>query len=134
VTQSPNGGAADYGTFQAGRNCKVAELVRPGTYKRFDADGLSAFVRNYHSLAMEFISTIGTFPYDFYPHHFYSPRSETADFLDLDKRRIVAYIYRIESVCLTFDSAGGLRRKLVNAAEFRIDLARGEGEGRAAGK
>ena len=70
-------------------------------------------------MAMKFISTIGTFPYDFYPHHFYSPRSATADFLDLDKRRIVAYVYRMESVCLTFDWVGGLRRKLVNAAEFR---------------
>ena len=134
ATQSPNGGTADYGMFQAGRNCRVAELVRSGTYKRFDAGGLSTFIRNYHSLAMDFISTIGTFPYDFYPHHFYSPRSATADFLDLDKRRIVAYIYRMESVCLTFDSVGGLRRKLVNAAEFRIDLTPGAGEGRAGSK
>ncbi len=74
--------------FQGGRSCNVAELVRPGKYKRFDADGLSAFARNYHSLAMKFISTIGPFPYDNYPHHFYSPRSETADFVNLYKRRI----------------------------------------------
>lgn len=132
ATQSPNGGAADYAMFQAGRSCHVAELVRPGVYKQFDAKDLSNFIRNYHSLALKLISVSGTFPYDFYPHHYYTPRAESADFRDLDKRRVVAYIYRRESVCLSFDATGP-QRKIVSAAEFKIDLSPEDREDRARG-
>jgi hypothetical protein len=128
ATQEPNGGAADIALFRAGRSCDVKALVRPGGAKELDGARVAAFVRNYHRLALHIEATLGGFPYDYYPHHFAVPRSASEDFLNLDKRRIVAYMYKRESVCLSFD-AGGLERKLISSADYRIDLGAGDGHG-----
>lgn len=127
ATQEPNGGAADYALFRAGRTCNVKELMRSGGAKALDGARLSAFVRNYHRFALHIETVLGTFPYDYYPHHFAVPRSASEDFLNLDKRRIVAYMYRRESVCLSF-GAGGLERRLISSADFKIDLSAGDGD------
>jgi len=129
VTNEPNGGADNYQLFQAGRHCDVPVLQRGGTAKGFDP-GLPAFVRSYHALALKIIGTFGTFPYDLYPHHFYIPFSLSKDFDALDKRRIVAYIYRRESVCMSFDDSG-VHRKLVSTGEYRIDLDGADGGGQS---
>jgi hypothetical protein len=118
---SPNGGAWDFQLFQAGRSCNVAALVRPGAKHWFDRDKLPAFIRNYHRLVLTIYSKAGIFPYDFYPHHFYVPVSQSTEFAALDKRRIVAYIYKRESVCLSFEK-GALQRKVIATAEYRINL------------
>ena len=128
ATQEPNGGAADYALFRAGRDCNVKELMRPGANRELDGLRLSSFVRNYHRLAMRIAAAVGTFPYDYYSHHFNVPRSLSEDFFNLDKRRIVAYIYRRESVCVSFDAAG-LQRKLISSADYRIDLNAGDRDG-----
>jgi hypothetical protein len=126
ATQEPNGGAADHALFRAGRSCNVKELMRPGGAKALDGARLSAFVRNYHRLSLHIGEALGAFPYDYYPHHFAVPRSASEDFLNLDKRRIVAYWYRRESVCVSFGAAG-LERKLISSADYRIDLSAGDG-------
>jgi hypothetical protein len=128
VTEDPNGAAYDYALFQAGRRCDVAAL-EAGTARGFDHDRLPAFVRNYHRLALAIGARLGSFPYDVYPHHFYVPFSASADFDALDKRRVLAYIYRRESVCLSFE-AGALHRKVMATAEYRIDV---DGANRDAG-
>jgi hypothetical protein len=53
--------------------------------------------------------------------HFYVPVSQSTEFAALDKRRIVAYIYRRESVCLSFEK-GALQRRVIATAEYRINL------------
>ena len=118
---SPHGGAWDFPLFQAGRSCNVAALVRSGVNHWFDRDKLPAFIRNYHRLALAIYSKAGIFPYDFYPHHFYVPFSQSTEFAALDKRHIVAYIYKRESVCLSFEK-GALQRKVIGTAEYRINL------------
>lgn len=119
---SPNGAAYDYALFQAGRSCNVEKLKRPDEHRGFDAQALGTFVQAYHRMVLAIYSKIGFFPYDLYPHHFYVPLSESEDFYRLDKQRIVAYIYRRESVCLSHN-AGALQRKMISAAEYRIDVA-----------
>jgi hypothetical protein len=130
ATGEPNGGTWEYHLFRAGRNCDVAALTRPGSYHSFDRQRLPAFVQNYHRLALMIYSKIGAFPYDFYPHHFYVPFSESREFDGLDKRRVVAYIYRQESVCLSFD-AGTLQRKVMATAEYEIDVRGSNRDGRS---
>ncbi len=125
ATGEPNGGTWDYRAFKAGRSCDVATLTRPGFYHAFDHEKLPAFIQNYHRLALTIYSMVGAFPYDFYPHHFYVPFSKRQDFDRLDKHRIVAYIYRQESVCLSFD-AGALQRKLIATAEYEIDVKKAD--------
>ncbi len=118
---SPNGGVHSYGLFHAGRSCDVAALTRrdgdPWAYR----EKLTAFVRSYHQLALTISSRLGAFPYEFYPHHFYTSPSESQDFDLLDKRRIVAYAYRRELVCLSFGS-GGLQRRVISSAEYQFDV------------
>jgi hypothetical protein len=55
------------------------------------------------------------------PHHFYVPFSQSDDFYKLNKRRVVAYVYRRESVWLSLD-AGVPQRRVITAAEYRIDV------------
>jgi len=121
ATEKPNGGAYDYELFKAGRTCDLNALRRPHRYDWSYRDRLSEFVRNYHRVALKISSTLGAFPYNAYPHHFYVPGILTEDFDRLDKRRIVAYIYRRESVCLGF-SSGRLQRVVRGVAEHRIDV------------
>src|SRR5262245_37363484 len=121
ATEKPNGGAHDYELFKAGRTCDLNALRRPHRYDWSYRDRMSEFVRNYHRVALKISSTLGAFPYNAYPHHFYVPGILTEDFDRLDKRRIVAYIYRRESVCLGF-SSGRLQRVVRGVAEHRIDV------------
>ena len=121
ATQEPNGGAADYALFQAGRRCDVHALVRPHSNNELDPVRLAAFLRHYHQLVLDVTAHLGAFPYNFYPHHFFVPSSSSQAFSNLDKRLIVSYLYRRESVCLGFD-ANGLQRKVVSSASFTIDL------------
>jgi len=122
ATGEPNGGVdSNYKLFLAGRSCDVGVLTQNRAHNWFDREKLPDFIRNYHRLALWIDSKIGTFPYDFYPHHFYVPFSRSTDFDGLDKRLIVAYIYRRDSVCVSFDE-GALRRKLVSSAEYRIPI------------
>jgi hypothetical protein len=119
---SPNGGTWNYRTFVAGRSCDVSHLqtVRKSSWDY--REEVSSFIRNYHDLTLNIISRLGIFPYDLYPHHFFVPLGESWDFRKLDKKHIVAYIYRRESVCLSIEN-GEPRRRVVASSELRIDVA-----------
>jgi hypothetical protein len=121
AVHSPNGATYDYELFKAGRRCDVVRLTAPAGKPALDADALAGFVRHYHRLALALYDKFGLFPYDIYPHHFYVPVGESADFRLLDKRRIVAYVYRRESVCLSY-GADTFQRRVVSTAEYRIDV------------
>jgi hypothetical protein len=121
AVRSPNGASYDYDLFKAGRRCDVARLTAPAGKPSMSADELAVFVKRYHRLAMAIYDKLGQFPYDLYPHHFYVPFGQSADFRLLNKRRIVAYVYRRESVCLSY-VADRFQRRLVSSAEYRIDV------------
>ena len=118
---SPNGGTLDYRLFKAGRSCDKAELLSGGMEPTSSLNGVVQFVQNYHRMIVSIEDLIRSFPYDLYPHHFYVPRNQSLPFRDLDKRRVVAYIYRQETVCLSFES-GHLKRNVVATAERRINV------------
>jgi hypothetical protein len=118
---SPNGGTASYQIFSAGRACDSQALLKLNAPQRFWGAELADFVRNYHQMVLGIYRTVGAFPYDLYPHHFYVPFSASEAFYKLDKTTIVAYMYRQETVCLSF-GAGQLQRKVVGSAEYRIDV------------
>lgn len=132
ATGEPNGGAFNYGLFKAGVTCDLNVLRHPHAYDWSYQEKLTAFVRNYHRTALRISSIIGDLPYNVYAHHFHIPGILTKDFDQLDKRRIVAYIYRRESVCLSFGS-GWLQRKVRAVAEYRIDIGQ-EGNNEGVGK
>jgi hypothetical protein len=119
-----NGGTFTYGIFKAGLECDLDSLYGSGLYDHQNLDELSAFVQAYHRLVLTIQSVVGTIPYNLYPHHFYVPSVLTHDFDLLDKRRIVAYIFRREADCLGF-SRGRLQRDVKSTAEYRIDVRPG---------
>jgi hypothetical protein len=120
-----NGGSYDYGIFKAGLECDLDSLYGSRAHDHQHFDELSTFVNAYHRLALVIQSVVGVIPYNLYPHHFYIPLALTHDFDLLDKRRIVAYIFRREAHCLGF-SGGGLQRDIKSAAEYRIDVRPGD--------
>jgi hypothetical protein len=64
---------------------------------------------------------VGFFPYNIYPHHFFVRPTLTQSFDAFDKRKVVAYVFRRESSCLSWQD-GKLAKKIISTAEFRIDL------------
>jgi hypothetical protein len=118
---SPNGATSDYQTFLAGRACDAQTLIKSQAWQAFYGAELADFIRSYHRMALTIYRTVGGFPYDLYAHHFYVPFSESKKFYTLDKREVVAYIYRQETVCLSFE-AGKLQRRLIGSAEYRVDV------------
>ena len=115
-----NGGTGDFLAAKAGRSCDLSVLMRPNDHWP-PPNELAQFIVNYHRMVETLDSTIGFFPYNFYPHHFYVRPSLGAPFDRLDKHKIVAYIFRRESSCLSWNE-GKLTRRLVSTGEFRIDL------------
>jgi hypothetical protein len=123
VTGTPNG-AGDYKAFRAGRTCDVPSLLQEssGEVDQRELDPrLLTFIRNYHSLAIAIQDHIGTFPYDYYPHHLYVPTSAAANFYRLDKRLVTAYVVKRESACLSFADSH-LIKKVISVAEQRINV------------
>ena len=118
---SPNGGGYNPAMLQPARECNLKTLARGSELFPFNAAPLDRFVRNYHDLAKAIEQRFGVFPYDVYPHHFYVPLSVGREFRELDKRDVVAYIYKQETVCLSFEK-GRVMRKVMAKAEHRIDV------------
>ena len=69
------------------------------------------FVRH-HDWVLEHVDGRGRFAYDLFPHHSWSNPALFREFAALDLRRIVAYRYAIESVCLSYDPESGVRETL----------------------
>jgi hypothetical protein len=119
---SPNGGVATLDMLNAAIGCDVKALARRPEMLPFQPAPFTRFVRNYHELALSIYDAIGTFPYDFYPHHFYVPISIGQDFRSLNKHDVIAYIYKQESVCLSLRD-GRLYRNLIASSDYRIDVS-----------
>ena len=118
---NPNGGTRDYHIVEAARRCDTKALIQPGKVRRIPQPEFSDFIVNYHRMAQSVRNTVGFFPYDYYPHHFYVMPGRMRRFEDLDLADVRAYIYRRDSVCLSFVN-GAVRRKVVSTGELRIDL------------
>ncbi len=93
---------------------------RPG-HSPFNPGPFTTFIRNYHRQTSVIYRNLGSFPYDLYPHHFYVPLAFGEAFRNLNKQDVTAYIYKQESVCLSF-SDRRLRRNVVASSEYRIDI------------
>lgn len=120
----PNGGTRSYKIAQAGRTCDTRVLIQPGTKRGVESPDFGRFIVNYHAMARGIENRFGIFPYNLYPHHFYVRPGLMAPFDALDKDKVVAYIYRRESVCLSLQD-GKLRRRLISEGEYRIDVPHG---------
>jgi hypothetical protein len=124
---NPNGGAKYFWKVLAAEKCDVQGLQksdgrpRDGANRPLDVDSFNAFIRNYHKMVLSIEERLGIFPYNVYPHHFFVPINQGALFNHIEKRRIVAYVYKRESVCLQFTSSG-LTRRVISEAEHRINV------------
>jgi hypothetical protein len=107
--------------FKAGRQCDEAELRKGGTPPINLTNDVLQFIRNYHRMILAIERVTGSFPYDLYPHHLYVPLNESSEFKELDKRKIKSYIYRQETVCLSFEN-DHLVRRVFATAERKIDV------------
>jgi hypothetical protein len=118
---SPNGSVFTREALHAGMTCDTKHLERGFELFPFKPAPFSRFVRSYHRTAISIYRAIGAFPYDLYPHHFYVPLSLGEAFRNLDKKKVVAYLYKQETVCMSFKD-GRPQRNLIASAEYRIDV------------
>lgn len=116
-----NGAVYTLRTLRAATACDVGAL-RSEQHERiaFQQDEVDRFVRNYHHLALNIERQFGVFPFNIYPHHFYVPISVGAAFDTIPKVNVVAYIYRQESVCLSYSDR--LDRRVIGSDEYRIQI------------
>ena len=82
---------------------------------------VAKYIRQHHSYVLSRVDEDGRFSYDLYPHHIWSNPLEYNDFSELDKRRITAYVFVSELVCLG-DEDIGLTRHVVHRSERSISL------------
>jgi hypothetical protein len=118
---SPHGTTTEYDILKKASTCDAQGLYRTSANSSPNQEQMDAFIRSYHRLATNIEKAVGVFPYDLYPHHYYVPLGLGEQFRQADKSAIVAYIYRQETVCLSF-SAGRLERRVLAVSERRIDL------------
>ena len=84
-------------------------------------EAIEAMVRRNHVQILSMADENGHVDYDLFPHHIFSMPWLFRDFKRLDKRRIVAYRYESQAVCLGYDD-GRLTRQVKYSATFDIPL------------
>lgn len=97
--------------FRQAVNCNLDIGPESGVPKAAREANIPAQLRRHHSYVLKNADPQGRIHHDRYPHHIYSMPWEYQDFADLDKRRITAYRYVVESKCLRYDH----ERKRLNA-------------------
>lgn len=117
-----NGGTRDYQTVVKATSCTfdTAEMASPYA-KLWSHNNIPAFIKAYHQYVLANLDKSGWIDFDIYPHHFWSRPEISRQFHQLDKRAIVAYVLRVESLCLSRDTNGSSSR-LVAENEYRIDV------------
>jgi|GEM_PF-1359874 len=63
---------------------------------------IAYFIQRYHQQVLSMLDNEGRFNYDLFPHHIFSMPWTSHGFDALDKRRIVAYRYKSETLCLDY--------------------------------
>lgn len=116
-----NGGSDNIADLRAGQKCDFTgvPLVAPLPW---DGDGIAKFTTAYHDWVLDQIEEDGQFSYDLYAHHFFGPGYLTEPFRALDKRDIATYIYRTESVCLSWNGRT-LERDVLSVSDFPINVS-----------
>lgn len=90
--------------MQAGLACDWASLDKEQYPVPFAVpkEQIDHFIRRYHTQVLSMLGEDGRFEYDLFPHHIFSMPWYSTEFRKLDKRRIVAYRYESETLCLDF--------------------------------
>lgn len=116
-----NGGTKNHGILSKAGSCDFApeEMISP--FADMWSERIPAFIRAYHLHALERRDSAWRLDYDIYPHHFWSKPSISQKFRQLELSSVVAYVMRIESVCLT-PRQTGISTKQVIENEYRIDV------------
>ena len=119
---STNGGSDNIAHLRAGQACDFTDIpmVVPQPWQ---GDKIARFTIAYHDWVLDRVDDRGRFNYDLYAHHFFGPRYLTEAFNDLDKRDIVTYIYRTESVCLSWNGRT-VERDVLSVTDFPISVVR----------
>ncbi len=89
----------------------------------YPKERISRLIRRYHGQALTMLDGEGRFEYDLYPHHIFSMPWFFEEFRMLDKRRIKAYRYESETLCLDFKDGKPQHRRLWHGT-FDIPLLR----------
>lgn len=79
-------------------------------------------IRLMHRYTLEHINDDGKLLYDFHPHHIWSMPWKFTEFYNLDKRKIVAYKYELDAVCLDYID-GEFTRDVKKQESFIIDVS-----------
>jgi hypothetical protein len=78
-------------------------------------------VRRGHAQILSMVDENGHADYDLFPHHIFSMPWYFEDFKQLDKRRIVAFRYESQAVCIGYEN-GRLTKQRKHSATFDISL------------
>jgi hypothetical protein len=95
------GGDWRYAMLERGRKCELKIDDKPGPA----ALGLKLerFTRLWHRAVLAELDVSGRRAYDWYPHHIWSDPRRYDDFKDLDKRKVIAYRWVRDAVCIDLD-------------------------------
>jgi hypothetical protein len=114
-----NGGTLHADVAERAKDCAIeAEESASPFMSRWNPDAVTRFIRAYHRYVLRHHPDGGRWSHILYPHHFWSAPSVSAAFDGIDLRTVVAYVMRIDSVCLTAMGSP----KVLAGTEFVIDV------------
>jgi hypothetical protein len=110
-----------YAEMKAAASCELrvqetTVLQSNELWERFER-----FVREHHAYILAHVDLAGHILYDVYPHHIWSNPTLYRPFAELDKRRIVAYRFITDYVCVGYDD-NRLGRQLLGHDERTIGV------------
>lgn len=118
-----NGGVLDYKIMVKARTCAFtdADMVSSQHAERWSNSDIPEFIRHYHRQMVTKYGPGQSRNFNIYPHHFWTRPKISNAFRRLDKRKIVAYVMKTDSLCLR-RSPTGVESRLVAHNEIRIDV------------
>jgi len=116
------GTTAKVGIMRRGKTCSFEDRQLRAR-RTLDRAQVERMVRLHHRAILDHADENGLFPYDFYPHHIWSNPFEFDKFAKLDKRKIVAFRYNFESVCITYNE-GKRQKRVLHRSSHVIDVSK----------
>ncbi|MGF1477765.1 MAG: hypothetical protein ACFB6S_19635 [Geminicoccaceae bacterium] len=112
-----------YDIMQRANRCELPTAEESGPSRSFAREPkLEKYFVEHHEYILSHVDENGRFPYNIFPHHNWSNPALYQEFRSLDLRTIVAYRYIIDSLCLSYDGAGGVAEQTQLRGVHKIEV------------
>jgi hypothetical protein len=105
------------------KECDLSVAAESGLARSFEREPkIEKYFREHHNYVLSRVNEDGRFNPWIFPHHNWANPRLYDDFAELDLRKVIAYRYVLDSICLAYDGDGGVSENLRLRGSYDIPL------------